>query len=283
MSDIAENTYLLTPTSDLQLCACVRVDTVTACGRVLVCVKKEKDGVRAGGEGGERSLLLPPSLSHFQPALNFDPPSAHMDAPDLLEALRRGAARNFQPRREEHLRQEEKSPVRSSGAEPRSSGAEQRGTKIHKKCIGGAAATRRGGPACGGRGGAGSAQLRTEGAVQQQRSPGERSCGGGERKAELPAAAEAAAECVCSRRRRRGEAGGAGGALLATGSPRLLPAPGSTPAPPPDCVGVCVCARARASGHTLCPLITGAVIDPARARVRSRVPALRDPADQDNN
>lgn len=56
---------------------------------------------------------MPPSLSHFQPGLNFDPASGYMYCPDLLEALRRGA-HNFEPRHEEHLRQQEKSPVRAS-------------------------------------------------------------------------------------------------------------------------------------------------------------------------
>lgn len=69
---------------------------------------------------------------------------------------------------------------------------------------------------------------------------------------------------MCLRQEETVRGGGGGEALLATVAPRLLPTPGSTAAPPPDCVGVCARARARAD-HTLCPLIRGTVIDPARA------------------
>lgn len=70
----------------------------------------------------------------------------------------------------------------------------------------------------------------------------------------------------------RGSEGGAAARHLLSAA-----APGSTPAPPPDCVGVC--ARARASrSHTL-------PIDHRhchRSCARVCAAELRDPADQDN-
>lgn len=52
----------------------------------------------------------------------------------------------------------------------------------------------------------GSAPLRTEGAAQQQRRPGRRSCLSAAAEAELAAAAEAAAECLRQEEAEGGEA-----------------------------------------------------------------------------
>lgn len=135
------------------LCVCVYA---RAC--MCVCVRKENDGVRAGGGGwGKRSLLLPPSLSHFQPALNFDPclglqglSGPVRGPPPGTSAQLSAQTRRTSPARREKSRQEKRAQQRGAA-----------GTKIHKKCISGAA-RRRVCPACAVRGGAarlGSARL----------------------------------------------------------------------------------------------------------------------------
>lgn len=116
-----------------------------------------------------------------------------MDCPDLLEALRRGRARNFQPGREEHLRQQEKSPARRRGGDrrerraggataARESGRNKDPRKVHFRrtsatCLSVLRCLWRGSSAPDGGRGAATAESR------------ERSCAGGEKNPELPAAA----------------------------------------------------------------------------------------------
>lgn len=90
---------------------CVRVRVRSVCGEKKKGKNRKKKKEKQSERGENRTLLLPPSLSHFQPGLNFDPASGYMYCPDLLEALRRGA-HNFQPRHEEHLQRQDKSPVK---------------------------------------------------------------------------------------------------------------------------------------------------------------------------
>lgn len=172
------------------LCARVRVRRVCEKGKNR---KKRSDSER----GGNRALLLPPSLSHFQPALNFDPPPRVSCSPDLLEALRRGA-HNFPPRHQEHL-QQQKSREKSQGSpgwcrcRGAGDGAELR--NVHELHLNPpesrgdrrTSATCQSAPRCAVAGvrRCGSSVLGTEGAVQQlrRRSPGKRSDEGGRKKA----------------------------------------------------------------------------------------------------